>query len=213
MTAARRVEVTKQRLAAFFDCTPRRITQLVSDHGLPQVSRGKFDLLAASHFYLRYLADVIAARGGGDGLVQRLRQQNKIALAKVRTERMRARRVVLDQSLIDPRALEAEIRAIEAETRAVLLESLMAVAPKAAMNAGMPLKELLKEAVSCALIKAAKKSEIRAAESFKTEGMISVKSLEGTDNADAGKTNFKNQEGSGGSSHAAASGGSEAANG
>jgi len=142
---ARKVAVTRSKLAAFLGVTPRWVSRLTSEHGMPQLERGRYDLLAASKFYLKYLAGVIAARDRGDGTVQRLRQQNRIRLAQVRTERIRRKREALESTLAEPAQARVLASDIEATLRAVIEESLRAAVPKLVTVSGPQLKAALKE--------------------------------------------------------------------
>jgi phage terminase Nu1 subunit (DNA packaging protein) len=160
VSAERKVEVTRHRLAAFFGVTPRWISRLTNEHGMPQLERGRYDLLAASKFYLKYLARVIAARDGGDGTVQRLRQQNRIRLAQVRTERIRRKREALETTLIEPGKMRELARDIEATLRAAIDQSLQEAAPKLARLSGPQLKAALKDACYDGLRRGSKAVEV-----------------------------------------------------
>jgi len=148
-----RLVVSKQRLAKFFGITPRWVNRLADELGMPKDGRDKFDLIACSRWYLGYLSKIIESRDVGAGTASRLRQQNRIAFAKIRVERMRQRRLTFESTLIPLDVARDTAAQIEADLRTALAETLDAIAPQVAASSGIGLKAVLVDASKEALSK------------------------------------------------------------
>ena len=87
-------EVDVNQVATALNLTPRRVNQLVTNDGMPQVARGVYDLGKCMHWYIRYLQTALQRRSvtDGDGVTS-------LTAERVRSTRESADKAALDNAL------------------------------------------------------------------------------------------------------------------
>lgn len=92
------------QLAQFFNLTPRRVQMLVANDGMPQESRGRYDLLKCAAWYIRYLQGVESKRGGAGAS-----EEMDVILRDHRKRMLEIERETRELALLDARKKSAPV--------------------------------------------------------------------------------------------------------
>lgn len=84
-------------MAEVLGVTPRRLTQLVTDHGIPAEGRGKFRVGEVVRAYAAFLKDGSEKKGGSDSL-DRLREEKALEIQMNRARKDRTL-IALDEAI------------------------------------------------------------------------------------------------------------------